>query len=122
MNTIHLNQIGDKVIVKKGEGGGGSGGGDSYLYCDFKNILLNYKHYWRYATLVRTEIEGSVYITSPVDVLEGEVEDFVTAICVDPNLKIILPEEGEITVKDMFDSEFFEESGRIITKEEFYAL
>lgn len=31
MNTLHLNQIGDKVIVKKGEGGGGEANNEEYV-------------------------------------------------------------------------------------------
>lgn len=131
MNIKHLNQIGDKVIVKKGEGGGGSEGGVEYLYYDQKRTLMNYKLAWEEAVLLKIEAMGFKAIGSPFycykmfeSAPEGvNLESSIVAVCIDPNLRIATPNFNG-TIEEFWGDDYISHIKEevSITKEEFYTL
>lgn len=120
MNIKHLNTIGDKVIVKKGEGGGGSEGGNySYFLLSDLDILGPMAIVVTgMAYLAKAEVDGVMKINSMIALAK---EDII-AVSIDLNVKLL---EGDLVMNFAeICSTYGIDINSVpqITEEEFYTL
>lgn len=144
MNTIKLNTLGDKVIVRKtadggNEGGdtGGSGGGSNYVYIDWnaikeivggQNIGVALGEVGGYSVTAKMEVQGNIGIFSMTQmaiqaIYSGESLDglsrLIVALAIDLNLRVY--SDGSMTTVGDIMRDNLSQLPQI-TEEEFYTL
>ncbi len=129
MNIKHLNQIGDKVIVKKGEGGGGSEGGEEHIYVPFDQLgsTMMKSMVLACATTLKFERpDGSkgigYYGMAAMTMDSTAIREQTLAVEIIPSV-IMTGNDGTVTTSEYMSSIGMDiDSLPSITKEEFYAL
>lgn len=125
MNTIKLNTLGDKVIVRKAaENGGNAGGGSNIEYLDVSEAFGNATNpnivqITAAATEIKTLVNGNI-IVLPIYAIQAfgdltEMSRQATQIRVDWSMKICFPGGEPISIK-----EYVNVAG--VTQEELNAL
>lgn len=77
--------------IKSISAGGGESGGSNYIFYDQKRTILNIRYLWEQSSTIKFNFDGQYVIARTIEMLdnikENGMEEYIIAVCIDPNLK-----------------------------------